>query len=211
MAAIRIDKSLFSPEERAAYEALIAKASVSPEDNQEEAEEDLPPMPPRRGTPEYAPDEEDEEREETEKCATRTRKSADPVLVAALSRLDALEKSAEMGRMAEVAKKYAALGEDPDELAETLYALKKSDNPANYEAYLGVLDRSLDLVNKSGLFAEIGKSGHGAGDGSVQSRVEAAASEIQKADPGLTRAAAVAKAWEAHPDWIVEYDQEYTR
>ena len=207
MAAIKIDKSLFSPEELAMYQALLAKAAVNPEENQEEMEEELPPAPPAR-TPEPEPEEEKEDEVETEKCDTRTRKSAaDPRLTAALARLDTLEKSAEMEKLTSVAKKYAALGEDEAELAQTLYDLKKS-NAANYEAYIKILDKSLDLVTKSGIFSEIGKSGRGA-RGSVEDRIEAAATEIQKSDPSLSREQAMVKAWDANPDLLAEYEQEY--
>lgn len=216
MAAIKIDKSRFTPEELAAYQALLAKAAVDPEANEEESEDVLPPIPPRRSgdapeaEPEEKADEADAEDVETEKCSDRARKSAaDPALAAALARLDALEKSADMQALGEVAKKYAPLGEDPEELAKTLYALKKSDNPANYEAYIKVLDRSLDLVNKTGLFAEIGKSGRGEAGGSVEAKIEAAASELQKSDPRLSRSQAVAKAWENHPELVAEYEREY--
>ena len=213
MAAIKIDKSLFSPEELAMYQALLAKAAVNPEENQEEMEEELPPAPSARTRapepePEPEPEEEKEDEVETEKCDTRTRKSAaDPRLTAALARLDTLEKSAEMEKLTSVAKKYAALGEDEAELAQTLYDLKKS-NAANYEAYIKILDKSLDLVTKSGIFAEIGKSGRGA-RGSVEDRIEAAATEIQKSDPSLSREQAVVKAWDANPDLLAEYEQEY--
>lgn len=209
MAAIKIDKSLFSPEELAMYQALLAKAAVNPEENQEEMEEELPPAPPAR-TPEPEPEEEKEDEVETEKCDTRTRKSAaDPRLTAALARLDTLEKSAEMEKLTSVAKKYAALGEDEAELAQTLYDLKKS-NAANYDAYIKILDKSLDLVTKSGIFSEIGKSGRGA-RGSVEDRIEAAATEIQKSDPSLSREQAMVKAWDANPDLLAEYEQDYRK
>lgn len=211
MAAIKIDKSRFTPEELAQYQALLAKASVDPEGNEEEMEEDLPPVPARQPERQPAPEPEPEPEEEveTEKCDTRTRKSADPALAAALTRLEALEKSAEMEKLTGVAKKYEALGEDTEELAKTLYGLKKSDNPANYDAYIKVLDKSLDLVNKTGIFAEIGKSSRGDEAGSVEAKIEAAASELQKSDPNLSRPQAVAKAWENHPELVAEYEQEY--
>ena len=206
MAAIKIDKSLFTPEELAAYQALVAKATINPEANEEEMEEDLPPAPPVR-RPAVEPEDEEGEEVETEKCRTR-KSAADPALAAALARLDALEKSAEMKELTGVVKKYAALGEKEEELAQTLYDLRKSDNPANYDAYIKVLDKSLALVEKSGIFAEIGKSGRGAG-GSVEDRIEAAATEIQKADPSLSREQAVVKAWDANPDLIAEYERDY--
>ena len=211
MATVKIDKSRFTPEELAQYQALLAKASVDPEGNEEEMEEDLPPVPAREPAPAPEPEPEPEggEEVEAEKCSNRTRKSADPALAAALTRLEALEKSAEMEKLTGVAKKYEALGEDTEELAKTLYGLKKSDNPSNYDAYIKVLDKSLDLVNKSGIFAEIGKSSKGEAAGSVEAKIEAAASDIQKSDPSLSRPQALAKAWENHPELVAEYEQEY--
>lgn len=224
--SIKIDKSVFTPEELETYKALIAKATVDPEAAEEEMRDERPEFPPKKKKRVF----EEEVREEdvdTEKAdedvdvdvdtekACRTRKSADPLLTAAMQRMEKLEKSIAMNEMVEVAKKYAPLGEKEDELAETLYEMKKS-NSANYDAYIAVLDKSLDLVEKSGIFTEIGKSGaaygatYGQATGTV-GKVESIASEIQKSDPNLSREAAIAKAWEQNPDLIAEYEAEYSR
>lgn len=175
----RIDKSVFSAEELAQYEALIAKAKVDD---------------PATETP--APE------------VVDTQKSASPELTAALADLADLRKSFEMKEMTQIAKKYAPLGKKEDELAQRLYEMKKSDE-ANYNAYIAVLDESLGLVEKSGVFAEIGKSASGVTGGSVESKIEAAASEIMKSDVTMTRDQAIAKAWMDHPELIAEYDAEY--
>lgn len=202
MPRLKIDKSLFSPEELAQYEALIAKASVPEE---EEEEKFVPPSEPPKKTKKQEPPETEEEEEED---PVSTQKSASPELTAALEELADLRKSFEMQEMTTIAKKYAPLGKKEDELAQTLYNMKKS-NPANYEAYVAILDESLDMVNKSGLFTEIGKSYKGGGGGSAVEKVEAAASELQKSDPTMSRATAIAKAWENHPELADEYDAEY--
>lgn len=129
------------------------------------------------------------------------------MLTAALERLANLEKSIEMERCAVVAQKYALLGDDPQTLTQTLYEMKKS-NPANYDAYIQVLDKSLDLVQKSGLFDEIGKSGSGAGSSTLD-KINSVATEIRKANPSLSAAAAQAQAWETHPELVEEYDAAY--
>lgn len=207
--SIKIDKSVFTPEELDTYNALIEKAMVDPEAAKEEMGMEGPDSPPRKKKRFF----EEEEEVETEKC--NTRKSADPQLEAAMERLETLEKSLEMKEMTEIAKKYAPLGEKEDELAETLYEMKKS-NDANYEAYIGVLDKSLDLIEKSGIFTEIGKSGaayssaHGTATGTL-SKIETIATEIQKSDASMTREAAIAKAWETNPDLIAEYEREYSK
>lgn len=213
---IKIDKSLFTDDERAQYEALIAKATVDTEAGEEAMKEDKPDLRDfkerkRRVEVEY----EDDDDVEMDKCRTKkaeaekcdTKKSADPTLAAALERLETLEKSAAMKEFTDIAKKYAPLGEKEDELAQTLYDMKKS-NEANYDAYIKILDKSLDMVNKSGLFTEIGKSAHGVA-GDTLGRVEAIASEIMKSDTTMTREQAVAKAWIDHPELVAEYDNEY--
>lgn len=188
----RINKSLFTEEERAQYEALVAKAKI---EGEPEADTDVPGE-------EFVP-ETDEEVEDVE-----TKKSASPELTAALNRLETLEKSIAMKEFTEIAKKYAPLGENEEELAKTLYNMKKSDR-ANYDAYIAVLDKSLGIVEKSGLFMEIGKSASGATGGTVESKVESAANDIMKADPNMTREQAIAKAWFDHPELVAEYENSY--
>ena len=190
--SIRIDKSVFTAQERAQYEALIAKATVDPDAGEEEMEDEIPPFPPKKPT----------KKAEVEDM----NKSASPEMSAALARLETLEKSIEMKEFSEIAKKYAPLGEKEDELAQTLYEMKKS-NQANYDAYISVLDKSLGLVEKSGLFTEIGKSAGGASAGSVQAKVEAKAQEIMKSEK-TDYNTAIAKAWE-DPSFLAEYDNEY--
>lgn len=189
---MKIDKSVFSAEELAQYEALIAKAKVDPEAAEEEMEEEKPPVP-----------------NKTEKAEVEDmEKSASPEITAALERMENLAKSIEMKEMTEIAKKYAPLGEKEEELAQTLYDMKKS-NEANFNAYIGILDKSLAMVEKSGVFTEIGKSTSGSAAGGTVEKVEAAANDIMKSDASMTREQAIAKAWTDHPEWIKEYDAEY--
>ena len=191
---MKIYKSNFSEEERKLWDALVVKGSVAPEEAQEEMEEEAPESTPTK------PAKKAEVEEPMEK-------SASPEITAALQELQDLKKSIEMKDMTEVAKKYAPLGKNEAELAQTLYDMKKS-NEANYNAYIAVLDESLGLVNKSGLFAEIGKSAGGSSAGSVQSKVEAKAQEIMKSDSTMDYNTAIAKAWE-DPALLAEYDSEY--
>lgn len=190
--AMKIYKSNFSAEELDMWNALVAKGAVAPEEAQEEMEDQIPENPPKK--PAKKAEVEDME------------KSASPEITAALKELQDLKKSIEMKDMTEIAKKYAPLGKKEDELAQTLYDMKKS-NPANYDAYVAILDESLAMVEKSGLFAEVGKSFSGSTAGSsVQAKVEAKAQEIMKS--GVDYNTAIAKAWE-DPALMAEYDSEY--
>ena len=203
---MKIDKSVFTPEELAQYEALIAKAKVDPEADPEEAgltdgELSTPPKKKPQENPEGDGPEEETPEDKVGK------KDTSPEMSAALKRLETLEKSIQMKEYTEIAKKYAPLGENVEELAKSLYGMKQTGQE-NYDAYLSVLDKSLDLVNKSGVFAEIGKSAAGVGD-DVLAKVEAAADDIQKSDTSLDRVQAVAKAWENHPELVAEYERAY--
>ena len=211
--SIKIDKSVFTQEELAQYEALIAKATVDPEAAESEMEKEEPKEK-KKAQPEvkveFDDDHLDDDNFELDKCSTK--KSADPALAAAMDRLEKLEKSIQMKEFTEIAKKYAPLGENEEELAQTLYEMKKS-NEANYKAYISVLDKSLGLVEKSGLFAEIGKStgAYGSAAGGAVGKVEQIAGEIMKSDTSMTREQAIAKAWNDHPELVAEYEREYRR
>lgn len=195
---VYLDKSLFTPEEKAQYDALVAKASVDPEAAKQEMEDEEP----------AAPNKKTEKAEVEDMDDAKKSAAPAPELQAALDELANLKKSFEMKEMTEVAKKYAPLGKKEDELAKTLYEMKKS-NEANYNAYIAILDESLGIVEKSGIFAEIGKSA--GGQGTANSAVEKAAAkakEIMKSDPNMDYDTAIAKAWE-DPELMDEYDAEY--
>lgn len=195
---VHLDLSKFSAEEKAQYDALVAKASVDPEAAQDEMEDDAPPANPEKNTKKA----EVTDVEDTKKSAPA------PELQTALDELASLKKSFEMKEMTEIAKKYAPLGKKEDELAQTLYDMKKA-SPANYDAYIKILDESLDIVNKSGIFSEIGKSAGGQSTAnSAVEKVEAKAKDIMKADPSIDYDTAIAKAWD-DPALAAEYDAEY--
>lgn len=188
---MKIYKGNFTAEELEQWEALVAKGKVAPEEAQEEMEDEVPAIP-----------EKPAKKAEVEDMT----KSASPEITAALEELETLKKSIEMKEFTEIAKKYAPLGKKEDELAQTLYDMKKS-NEGNYNAYVEILDQSLGLVEKSGLFTEVGKSFSSNDGGNVQAKVEAKAQEIMKSED-CDYNTAVAKAWE-DPALLAEYDTEY--
>lgn len=203
--SIKIDKDKFTPEQRAMYEELIAigKADVDPAGAEEEMEEDKPPFPPKKKPTEKADGVEDDD-------AKKSASALAAALAEAQKDVAEMKKSMAMKEMTDVAKKYAALGKKEDELAQTLYTMKKSDE-ATYNSYVALLDEHLGLVEKSGLFSEVGKSGGAGGPATVEAKVEAKAAEIMKADPAISHTDAIAKAWDENPDLVDEYDKEYYR
>lgn len=176
---MKIDKSKFTPEELAQYEALINKGRV--EDEPEEGKEE-----------------------------PTVEKSAEmhPEVKKALEDMAALTKSIEMKEMADIAKKYVPLGKKEDELAQTLYEMKKSSQ-ASYDAYIAVLDQNLELVNKSGMFEEIGKSSRTTAGGGTVEKIAGIAKSYMEKDPAMDYDTAVMKAWENNPDLVAAYDEEY--
>ena len=204
MANFVIDKSRFNDEQLAQYEELVAigKAEVDPAANHEQMEGEEPTVPPVK-----KPTTTEVEDMDTKKSAPELA----PELKTALEELAELKKSIQMNEMLEVAKKYApALGKDEKQLAQTLYDMKKS-NEDNYNAYIAILAESAALVEKSGTFAEIGKSGHGGRYSALsgsEAKADAKAKDIMKADPNISYTEAIAKAWE-DPELMAECDAEY--
>lgn len=192
--AIKIDKSLFTAEELAQYEELVAKATVDPEAEQENPE----------GAPENN-NEGDGNMEDTKKSATP---EVPEFVTNAIAKSEEFMTRIEKQEMAEVAKKYSILGEKPEELGEKLYNLKKSDE-GMYNTCIAMLDNQVALIEKTGVFSEVGKSAGAAGSaGSAVEKADAKAKEIMKADPAMDYTTAIAKAWE-DPALMAEYDEEY--
>jgi len=221
MIIVIIDKSLFSPAERRQYEALIAKAVI--------ADDEAPPAP-------YAPEQAAGSPVEStypiypaasanlvNPVAPASASSEaspmtppPPAVTAAIARLEQLEQSISWRECVAVARRYELLGETEENLAQTLFDLKQTDE-ANYNAYLAALDKSLALVRKSGLFREIGKCSRepvysgtwGITGDSVMDKIQAEAEELQRNNPELNRLSAIARAWENHPELVREYNEAY--
>lgn len=201
----KIDTSRFEPDELAQYNALLAKGMV--ETDVEDGDPVVPPAPTQKSAPAPAAAPTEPHTEEDPAMEPAQKSAPSPELTAALADLADLKKSFAMKEMTAIAKKYAPLGKKEDELAKTLYDMKMS-NEANYNAYIAVLDESLDMVEKSGLFAEIGKSaGNGTSAGGAVEKADARAKEIMKSD-NCDYTTALAKAWE-DPDLMAEADAEY--
>ena len=197
---IKIDKSKMSAEERAAYDELIKKFAV--ETNEEPSIEKKAPQ---KSEKEENPDVLDDDG--AEKRTDDIYKGLHPLV---REKLEALEKRAEETEDRElyaVAKKYEILGEKPEELAKTLKTLKSAGGTA-YNDMIGVLDRNVAMVNNSGVFGEIGKSFSG-GTAAVkksaaEGKIDTIAKGLIEKDPSMP----LAKAWEAHPELVAEYENE---
>lgn len=112
-------------------------------------------------------------------------------------KVEELQKSMEIKDLQNIAKKYEPLGKKTDELAETLYSMKKNAGEEVMKEYVAVLDTALTEHNNSSLFKEIG-SNQSFAKGTTS--LNAAVVEIMKADPSLTRNQAIVKAYETNPE-----------
>lgn len=205
-----IDKSRFDADQLAQFEELVAigrveKATVNPAAAQEEMQEETPAVPPKKKTTEKA---EVETMDDTKKSAPAAAPEVPDFVKNAIAKSEEFIEKQNKKEMTEIAKKYAILGEKPEELGEKLYNLKKSDE-AMFNTCISMLDGQVALIEKSGVFNEVGKSGRGGSTaGGAVAKAEAKAKEIMKADPDINHAEAIAKAW-ADPELMAEYDAEY--
>ena len=130
-------------------------------------------------------------------------KGLHPAVKAELESLRKAVDAQEDRELEAVAKKYEAIGKKPEELVPVLKSLKGT--PA-YDEMISVMDAAVDAVEKSALFTEIGKTGHGTGDAMKQADEKAA--EIMKADPKLTHAQALDKVFEMNPELAAQVEKE---
>lgn len=144
----------------------------------------------------------------TESASDDIYKGIHPAVKAELEELKKFREAAEEKELTEIAKRYAIIGKKAEELVPMLKGLKAAGGSA-YEDMIAVLDQAVDTVEKSGLFSEIGKSGHGSGaEGAVETQIDAIAKGYMKENASMNYTAAVAKAWEDHPELMSQYEEE---
>jgi len=195
---MKIDKSKLTPEELATLEAIEKKAGI-PDDP---ASDPNPAAPAAEDVNKSAGQDGDNQNTEGEEDIY---KGLHPAVKAELERLRKAADLAEERELAEVAKKYEIIGKKSEELIPLFRSLKKAGGNA-YEQMIAVLDASVEAVEKSGIFSEIGKKGNG--DIDAWAAIEKHADEIQKSMPNLTRAQAIDKACEQHPELVHEYENK---
>lgn len=185
---LNIDVSALPEGEREQLAALLEKAVPTGEPEE------------RQPAPSPAPQEPEKDpalAKAAEAYAGMTKK-----LEAQLQRLEAQE-------LDQTAKRYEALGDEG--LREALGVMKAAGDTA-YASYLALLDKQLELLEKTDavLLGEIGKSAHGQSlEGSAVEKAQAAAAALRKAEPGLSQQEAMVRAFELDPDLAAEYEKEY--
>lgn len=135
-------------------------------------------------------------------------KGLHPAVKAELEDLKKFREAAEERELSQVAKKYEIIGKKPEELLPLFKSLRAAGGTA-YNDMIAVLDQAVSTVEKSGVFSEIGKSGHGSSTvGAVEAKVEAIAKGYMEKDSSMDYASAMAKAWEDNPELMEEYEAE---
>lgn len=135
-------------------------------------------------------------------------KGLHPAVAAELEGLKKFREEAEDRELAEVAKKYAIIGKKEGELVPVLKNLKAAGGTA-YNDMIAVLDQAVEVVEKSGAFSEIGKSGHGgAADGSAWAEADAKAVELMKSRTGISKAQALNEVLMANPELAARCEKE---
>ena len=188
---MKIDKSKLTAEELEMLEAIEKKAGIAEEPEAKE------PEGLEKGLEGTGQEPEGEEED--------IYKGLHPAVKEELTRLRKAADAAEDRELMEVAKKYEIIGKKADELVPVFKTLKAAGGGA-YNQMIAVLDGSVDAIEKSGVFEEIGKKGHGESD--AWAAIEKHADDIQKSMPELSRAEAVDKACQRHPELVREYESQ---
>jgi len=133
-------------------------------------------------------------------------KGLHPAVKAEIESLRKFREETEERELMEIAKRYTIIGKKPEELAPVLKSLKAAGGTA-FADMIAMLDSTKETVEKSGVFGEIGKRGNVASNADdAWGRIEAAADEILKSNANITRAQAIEKACDVHPDLVAEYE-----
>lgn len=134
-------------------------------------------------------------------------KGLHPAVRAELEGLKKFREAAEDRELAEVAKRYAIIGKKEADLVPVLKNLWAAGGTA-YQDMIAVLDQAVATVENSGVFSEIGKSGHGSTDGSAWAEAEAKAAELMKSKTGLSKAQALDEVLMANPELAEKCEKE---
>lgn len=135
-------------------------------------------------------------------------KGLHPAVQAELEALKKFKEAAEDRELNQIADKYAIIGKKKEELVPMFKSLRAAGGTA-FDDMVAVLDNAVDVVEKSGAFTEVGKSGHGSvSAGQTEEKIDTIAKGYMEKDASLDYTSAVAKAWENNPELMAEYEEE---
>ena len=187
---MKIDKSKLTAEELAQLESIEKKAAVKEDSNPEVVN--------KAAATSQASGEPGQEED--------IYKGLHPAVAAELKELRKRADIAEERELAEVAKKYEIIGKKKDELVPILKELKAAGGNA-YASMIATLDSGVELVEKSGMFSDIGKRGVGGNDADkAWTSIEKKAEEIRKSKPDMSMTDAIDVACQQNPELVQQYE-----
>ena len=197
----KVNKSKMTPAERAFFEDIEKRYSEGEKTGEGTEEQDNPVV---KSTQVATPQPVATENTTTEDIY----KGLHPAVKEELERLKKRADEAEEKELTDIAKKYEIIGKKPEELVPLLKNLKIAGGDS-FGNMVAILDASVEAVNKSSMFSEIGKSGgYGGTELGAWAKIEKKADEIQQAKPELSRAAAIDTACQQNPQLVHEYENE---
>lgn len=135
-------------------------------------------------------------------------KGLHPAVKAELEKLKKFKDAAEDRELGQVAEKYAIIGKKKEDLVPLFKSLRSAGG-TTYDDMIAVLDQAVDVVEKSGAFSEVGKSGHGSVTANeAEQKIDTIAKGYMEKDASLDYTSAVAKAWENNPELMSEYEEQ---
>ncbi len=134
-------------------------------------------------------------------------KGLHPAVRAELEGLKKFREEAEERELTEVAKRYAIIGKKEEELVPLFKSLRAAGGTA-YQDMIAVLDQAVATVEKSGVFSEIGKPGHGGAEGGAWAEADVKATELMKSKTGLSKAQAFDEVFMADPELAARCEKE---
>lgn len=209
---IRIDKSKMTPAERAFYEDIEKRCGID-DGGAEPPEESVEKKANTDGDGSGGGKEDDEEEKPGVKKSSENTDQDDiykglhPAVRAEMESLRKFRQDAEDKELREVAKKYAIIGKKEDDLVPLFKSLRAAGGTA-YDDMIAVMDQAVEMVEKSGAFSEIGKSGHGSNEGGAWAEAEAKAAEIMKSKTGISKAQALDEVLMADPGLAERCEKE---
>lgn len=135
-------------------------------------------------------------------------KGLNPAVKAELEALKKFKEDAEDNAIREVAKRYAVIGKTEEELFPVLKNMKAAGGTA-YDDTIAILNQAVATVEKSAVFAEIGKSGGNGGTagGEAWAKAETQAAEIMKSK-NVTKAQALDEVFQNNSELAAECEKE---
>lgn len=211
---IRIDKSKMTPAERAFYEDIEKRCSID-DGGAEPPEEGVGKKADTDGDGPGGKEDDEEEKPGVKKSFPHAEntdpddiyKGLHPAVRAEMESLRKFRQDAEDKELREVAKKYAIIGKKEDDLVPLFKSLRAAGGTA-YDDMIAVMDQAVEMVEKSGAFSELGKSGHGSNEGGAWAEAEAKAAEIMKSKTGISKAQALDEVLMADPGLAERCEKE---